>query len=114
MINGHNGPYGDYFIALSDGTMMKLWDFLHDQWPTDGYIDTHYINVAVGSGSILFVDSTFTSPNYDCSDVLHCAIGNVMIPTGFSITSVPLPEKWGRSPLDVDNDSHVVAADALA
>jgi hypothetical protein len=37
-----------------------------------------------------------------------------MIDSGFTVTSIPLPEKWTTSPLDLDSDSHVVATDALA
>jgi hypothetical protein len=108
-VNGYSGPYTDYFIAFSDGTMMKLWEFLHDQWPTDGYIDPRYINVSVGSGSILFVDSTFGGGNCNgtmCTDMINF--------TGYEVTSIPLPDKWINSPLDVDRDSAVVAMDALA
>jgi hypothetical protein len=109
MVNGYNGPYGDYFIAFSDGTMMKLWDFLHDQWPTTDFIDSHYINVAIGVDSILFVDSTFSGP--PCNGTV---CGTALFSTGFQVTSIPLPDKSVKSPLDLDNDSHVVATDAMA
>jgi hypothetical protein len=102
--SGYNGPYTDNFIAFSDGTMLPLYAFVHDQWPSDSPIMLHSPYVAIGGGSILFVEPTFGSTDE----------GRVMIDSGFTVTSIPLPEKWTTSPLDLDSDSHVVATDALA
>lgn len=104
VVSGYNGPYTGHFIAFSDGTMMPLYAFVHDQWPSDPPVMLRSPYVAVGGGSILFVEQTFGSTDE----------GRVMIDSGFDVTSIPLPDKWVRSPLDVDDDSHVVATDAMA
>jgi hypothetical protein len=98
----------DYFIAFSDGSVMRMGEFLNAQASTDEYLSvTDLWGMVVADDSIYFV-------NRDSHPLSYGLVSTgVQIMDGYSLVGIPLPEECARSRLDVSDDGHISPVDAL-